>query len=497
MKLFLPLLFSLATLAVATDFQLNLADYAFIDTTINEIQFPRGDSSYNLFYKKMDSLVFENKGQVRIIHFGGSHIQADVFSNRVRENLVKRYPGLAAGRGFVFPYSAARTNTPSSYASYYKGKWDMSKNVLKEITKPLGLLGIAVSTIDPQAEVSIFLNQYNSTPIWFFNRIRILGYSDLKDVEPVIIMDSNTYRGKLDSVNQSYLFDLPRSTDSLIVSFKWKDTLKQDSLIRLIKIDSLNKDTAKQKLTQVELVAADSMFQDTLILTDSLQGDAHKFTLTGIIVENEHPGISYTNVGINGAKVQAYLVCPNLQRDLSFFKPDLIIFSIGINDAHVEFFNDQKFQDDYDSLITVVKTIAPDAAILFTTNNDAFRKGKRKNYIQHPNGEIARKAFFKMAKKYEAGVWDLFSIMGGLGSMAKWEKADLAKKDKVHFKSSGYKLLGDLFYDALLKTYNNHIAYLPAEIPVVKTPPPAEKTPTQKPMLKKPTFEKQTEKTKP
>ena len=84
----------------------------------------------------MDSLVFENKGQVRIVHFGGSHIQADVFSNRVRENLVKRYPGLAAGRGFVFPYSAARTNTPSSYASYYKGKWDMSKNVLKKSLNP-------------------------------------------------------------------------------------------------------------------------------------------------------------------------------------------------------------------------------------------------------------------------------------------------------------------------------------------------------------------------
>jgi hypothetical protein len=41
--------------------------------------------------------------------------------------------------------------------------------------------------------------------------------------------------------------------------------------------------------------------------------------------------------------------------------------------------------------------------------------------------------------------------MGRLGSMAKWEKADLAKKDKVHFKSSGYKLIGIYFMKPFLK----------------------------------------------
>lgn len=470
MKLFLSLLLFLSVIISANDFEIDLANYTFIDTSINEIHFPAGDENYKHFYSKMDTLVFENKGQVRIIHFGGSHIQADVFSNRVRENLVKRYPGLAAGRGFVFPYSAARTNTPSSYASYYKGKWDMSKNVLKEITKPLGLLGIAVSTSDPQAEISIFLNQYNSTPIWFFNKVRVFGFSELNDVVPYVKLDSTTYQGTLDTNSHSYLFNLPRSSDSLIISFRWNDSLKQDSLIQVFKQysilqDSLSKDSLSKGVSKTDVVSADSMFQDSLILKDSLMDQNHKFTLTGILVENEHPGISYTNVGINGAKVQAYLVCPNLERDLSFFKPDLIIFSIGINDANVEHFNDKKFQEEYDSLITLIQKVAPKAAILFTTNNDSYRKVRRNRYIQHPNGKVAREAFLNMAQKHKAGVWDLFTIMGGLGSMAKWEKADLAKKDKVHFKSSGYKLIGDLFYEALLKSYNNHVAHLPAEKP--------------------------------
>lgn len=475
MNRWIGLLLLFSSLLAANENTLDFANYTFIDTSINEIHFPAGDESYKHFYEKMDSLVFENKGQVRIVHFGGSHIQADVFSNRVRENLVKRYPGLAAGRGFVFPYSAARTNTPSSYASYYKGKWDMSKNVLKEITKPLGLLGIAVSTTDPRAEISIFLNQYNNTPIWFFNEVRVFGFSELNDVVPIVKLDSTVYQGIPDTVNQSFVFNLPRSTDSLIISFRWTDSLKQDSLIQVFKQDSilqdslskdsLIKDSISKGVSKTDVVSADSMFQDSLIISDTIPDLHHKFTLTGILVENQHPGISYTNVGINGAKVQAYLMCPNLEHELSFFKPDLIIFSIGINDAHVEKFNDEKFQQEYDSLITIVKKVAPNAAILFTTNNDSYRKVRKNRYIQHPNGKVARAAFLKMAQKYESGVWDLFTIMGGLGSMAKWEKADLAKKDKVHFKSSGYKLIGDLFYEALLKSYNNHVAHLPAEKP--------------------------------
>lgn len=42
-------------------------------------------------------------------------------------------------------------------------------------------------------------------------------------------------------------------------------------------------------------------------------------------------------------------------------------------------------------------------------------------------------------------------------------KADLAKTDKVHFKLSGYNLLGYLFYKAIIQSYQEHIANLPAE----------------------------------
>ena len=90
-------------------YDVDFAKYDFIDTSLNTIQFPKGNASFEPFFKKLDTLVFENRGKVRILHIGGSHLQADVISGRIREHMIKEYPGASAGRGFVFPYSAARS----------------------------------------------------------------------------------------------------------------------------------------------------------------------------------------------------------------------------------------------------------------------------------------------------------------------------------------------------------------------------------------------------
>ena len=544
-------LFAKGPMPAPGSYAIDLTKYAFIDTTINTIQFPKGNASFTPFFNKMDTLVFENKGQVKILHVGGSHLQADVISGRIREHLIREYPGASAGRGFVFPFAAARTNTPSSYASYYQGIWDMSKNVRKEITKPLGLLGIAVSTSDPRAEITLMLDKYNSDPLWGETQFRLFGYSDAGDVIPVLKVDSLDIYGKLDTASQSFVFKSPRPIDTIRIQFRWLDSLKQAEVAKFItdslvqdsieraKADShkdsaeaLNQGTPKDSAPKAKIPnnvalpnaipARDSMFQgecdvlDSACLAreeaankasngvvkcsdmkpkgptpnyaegeldetnaanehcvaevpavpDSAKKNARpRFTLTGILTGTDHPGITYTNVGINGAKVQDYFeeVCPLLEKQLAYYKPDLVIFAIGINDANVQRFNEKKFREDYDRLIARIKKVNPNAAIIFETNNDMFRKVKKKRYVQHPNGDVARKAFFALAEKHKAGVWDKYGIMGGLGSMAKWEKADLAKADLVHFKLAGYNLLGDLFFKALIGAYQEHIANLPAQ----------------------------------
>ena len=235
--------------------------------------------------------------------------------------------------------------------------------------------------------------------------------------------------------------------------------------------------TKKTQADSMQVVVCDSL----ITLSKTMSAVRPRFTLTGVISESDYPGIIYTNVGINGARLPHYFenVCPLFEKELSFLKPDLVIFAIGINDANVEKFDEKAFRNNYETLIERIKRVNPNVAFIFETNNDMYRKVRRRRYVQHPVGEQARKAFFQLAEKYQAGVWDKFSLMGGLGSMAKWEKASLAKKDKVHFTMAGYHLLGDMFYKALIDAYQQHIAELPALEPIVPEVPATDSTQAQ------------------
>ena len=54
------------------------------------------------------------------------------------------------------------------------------------------------------------------------------------------------------------------------------------------------------------------------------------------------------------------------------------------------------------------------------------------------------------AEDHNGAVWDLYEIMGGLGSISVWNEVGLANKDRVHFLVPGYNLLGDMLYNAII-----------------------------------------------
>jgi lysophospholipase L1-like esterase len=225
-------------------------------------------------------------------------------------------------------------------------------------------------------------------------------------VEPLVSYDGTTIRAHRDEQLSSYTFDLPSYTDSIHIYF------------------------------------------------DSIPGE---FTITGILLESEKTGINVHGIGVNGASVPSYLRCEDFERDLALIKPDLVIFGIGINDAAEKDFDKWIFKQNYKELIKIIQRVNPDCAMLFMTNNDSFKRIKKNKYQVNENGLVAQQAFMEMGKKYNAAVWDQFDIMGGLNSMKEWEDAGLAKKDKVHFTNEGYRLLGDLLYNAFIDRYIEHI----------------------------------------
>ncbi len=352
------------------------------------------------FFHKFDSVVKTHNGHVSILHIGGSHVQAGTMSHRIRKNLLNAYPGLTSSRGFIFPYSAAKKcNNPADYSVKKKGSFTLVRNVYKTLDKPLGVGGIAVYTSDSLAEIKIKMNDKSLE--FQTDRITLFGFSDKGTVLPAIDIDSTEYLPiSIDTALRRFVFEVP--------------TIRDSFLIRLV-CDTI----------------------DT-------------FTITGILLENNLPGITFHSIGVNGASVPSYLKCDYFEPDLELIHPDLVIFGIGINDASTNQFDTAVFQNNYLQLIEEIKHVNPDCAFIFLTNNDSYKRVGRGKYVVNQNGTTARKVFYNLAQLTNGAVWDQFYIMGGLRSMEKWRQAKLAQYDRVHFTVAGYNLIGDLFFNAFI-----------------------------------------------
>jgi len=67
------------------------------------------------------------------------------------------------------------------------------------------------------------------------------------------------------------------------------------------------------------------------------------------------------------------------------------------------------------------------------------------------NGPVVRDVMLDLSATEGVAVWDALGVMGGLGSIKLWHKADLAQRDLVHLNRAGYQLLGDLLATALVE----------------------------------------------
>ena len=69
------------------------------------------------------------------------------------------------------------------------------------------------------------------------------------------------------------------------------------------------------------------------------------------------------------------------------------------------------------------------------------------------NKNIAREreVIIELAEQYNMAVWDMYGIMGELGSSKTWRNNKLMQGDMIHFTYEGYHFKGALYIDALLK----------------------------------------------
>ncbi len=396
-------LFLLVTFAAAQEngYLYHVNQFNFIRTDINEMHYPGSRKYADGFNEKLEKLITTGEGRINIVHIGGSHIQAGSFSGQMRTRLQELNGEMNAGWGYMFPYRISRTNSPFGYYIRYNGRWQSIRNVERRKSGTLGVGGMSVTTSSPKAELTILLEKENQLD-YSFNKFRVYYQNSTKNY--TVSVDPNLLANKSKTAN--YIdFELNEYVDSL-------------------------------KIT-----------------VEKYYNSTGSFSLLGITTESAPNGIMYHSIGVNGAHVPAFLRCQLFKEQLTELKPDLVILGLGINDAYGNRFSQSKFESNYGELIAKIRKAAPNAAIVFTTNNDSYLY---RRYV-NKNGEKVQESMLKMAKRYDAGVWDLYSVMGGLNSIVLWQKNGLAQSDKVHFTREGYLMVADLFFNALVHDFEKYI----------------------------------------
>ena len=367
----------------------------------NSLIFPGSFKAVTHFEKRLESLLRNRQGNLNVWHVGGSHVQADILSHRLRTNFA-RLAGPLGSRGMLFPFSMAKTNYGSDHRISYTGTWTTARNIPAEPGLPLGITGISAATNDAYATITVNLDN-GRTPTWKFDAMRITAKSNAEPDSLTITLSTGDGREYTldDQGDGTYtVAGLPRGTQATI---------------------TIDNPTRAQ------------------------------FLLRGIEpISTEQGAINYYSSGINGASTLSWLRCEHLDADLMRLKPDLVIFGIGINDAAIPSskFEPATFESRYRRIIAKVLKANPNALLLFITNNDTYYKGQ-----PNTNAIEVRRSFVNLATEYGGCVWDCYGVMGGLGSSTQWRDAGLMAKDRIHFSRKGYELLADLMFDALITDF--------------------------------------------
>lgn len=381
--------------------------YKFIRTDLNKVE---NDSSALAFvYEKFYQLEKTKQGRVNIAHIGDSHIQADIFSGYLRQELQLKFGN--AGRGLIFPYRVAKSNEPTTYKTTTNVLWDSKRNVFYEKPLPIGVSGFTIETKDSVAEINLTVKDQPKLG-YAFTKFTLFHDKGLKNYDLSVCDDVNCEVAYLRSVDKS--------------SAPFVSEVKFDKPMRQIYLRNKATDTG-----------------------------SFSTRIYGMLLENDSAGVLYNMIGVNGAEYKHYNLSKYFLQQFSYLNEDLVIISMGTNEGFYGNFDKDLFYRNIDTLVTNLKNANPNVAVLLTTPGDSFKKS-RKGRVKNPDMKTAKETVIRYALDHNIAYWDLYEVMGGYGSMAKWYAAKLSAKDKVHFSGKGYQIQGDLFSQAILKGYEKY-----------------------------------------
>lgn len=423
-------------------------------------------------FEKLYNLEKSKQGKVNIVHIGDSHIQADFFTDAIREALQHKFGN--GGIGFTFPYSLVRTNGPRYVKYISNSTWQSLLNVYPVADVGIGLSGIALYTT---AE-DFVLQLYSQDGIGF-NKVKIVYptkkaqykmsvTADPLTVSPTGAVTASTIGLRYHKVKSGEsLSSIARKYGVTVAQVKKSSGLKSNTIhpkqtlkipvkggqAKVVKPKTVASNIEKDSIDYVSLVSKpyySSYTSDTLLHRITILPEMKEpmYNLNGFVLENDKPGVIYHSIGVNGAKLSDYNKYPLFFEQLPILNPDLVILSFGTNESFGKL-SDSEYIYQVNEFVENIRKLNPNTMVLVMTPPPSmFRRSRTNTYIS--NYSIA------LMGLRDFPVWDLYTRMGGASGIApKGEYARLIARDKVHYTTTGYQAQGQLFASDFIDAYNN------------------------------------------
>lgn len=410
------------------------------------------------FYEKVYQLEQTKSRKINIVHIGDSHIQADLFTAKIRKEMQSVFGN--AGFGFTFPYSVAKTNNSAPIRYSASGNFQSFRNLYADTTKPVGLSGFSMETNSDDFAIQLVVkdSQFN------FTKLKVItpqnaNLFDVSVSNKSIVIERKVPKKITHKVKSGeVLGGIANKYNVSLKALKKANGLKSD-MIRDGKVLTIpTKGTQSKTTTKTEYIPIDlqpATYTNDYISTTLLDKIAivpnqeiDDFALNGLVLENENSGILYHSIGVNGAKASDFNKFPLFYEQLPALNPDLVIISLGTNESFDKQSGEQYFTH-LNQMIKGIKEHNPEVCILVMTSPPSVLHRKFKNTFIEKYAEIIE----DNAHVNNYAVWNLLDVFGGNKSINRNAAKGYMARDKVHYSKAGYEKQAELFFNAFMQSY--------------------------------------------
>src|SRR5690554_2983108 len=360
------------------------------------------------FFKKLEAFETTDEGKIRIAYFGDSMTDGDYIVQDLRRFFQEEFGG--KGVGFVSITSESAASRGSVKHSYSKNWKTQSYVNTKNPIRPFGING------------HVFFVKDSINPTW--------------------VEYKASYQKNVSELHNPTLFyGSSHNKDAYLEVFYNGDTTKvikplnTDRQLNKLKLSDKNLKSIKMNFVNADSIAFYGINSD-----DNIGVHIDNFSIRG-------------NSGLPLSLFETSLM-NKFDKELGGY--DLIVLHYGTNVLNYGNLNYSWYEKAMARVVNHLRNCFPDASFLIVSTADKSTK-----YGMEMKTDSAVVPLANSQRRYaettRSGFVNLYTLMGGDGSMVRWveDEPALGNKDYTHFNTKGSQKIARFIFDELKKEYEH------------------------------------------